>query len=344
MKEALWKIVDVLLSAALRAKEEIELAGLSIGKEVERTDGNKRQVLLGKWVREFMIAALHVEHIPFTIEFEGWKPLMVCAPEGKTPILDIRVDPLDGTASLARLSRTQARMLSHDFAAVVTIAPFKDDLCFKDLLAAGVLNFGSGQRWMAVAGEGVRIVDPDVRGEFRRYQKPERPNCDMHALRIHVEHFRRVNGLARWLLPYHIENVDMPSSALNILLAALGEGDIFMNNPLPSLDGGFEGQRGHELGIGYVFCREVGGRAIDTRTGNDLGETPYTFDGMTPVILGAYPEVVEKYRSIMERESCRLLEEFESEKAAVVLKRLRASSRSKWYSLPFVPSPHAVRP
>jgi hypothetical protein len=123
------------------------------------------------------------------------------------------------------------------------------------------------------------------------------PQYHQHSPLLAAEFYRLINRLTLFLVNQSVEWTDMHSSFLNILQVVLGKADCFFNNVLPHVSD--EGQRGHELGAIMPFVKELGAYALDMRTGRPLAETPFTFDGMTPVMIGVDEKTVEYYRTMI---------------------------------------------
>jgi fructose-1,6-bisphosphatase/inositol monophosphatase family enzyme len=265
--------------------------GSRIAEEVERTGTGKRQSRLEKMVYDMLPEALRRAGVRnFSLAVEGYQEITV-----GQPTMRIFVDPEDGTSNTARGIETGARDIISDFAIFVAIAPEKEDLRFGDFLLGAGLDWRSGQTWIAARGLGAFTF---LYGEVVRRRLVPKRHYHRHNPLLACEFYRHVNWATRLLINHAVEWSDMASSFMNILRVPLGEVDCFFNNVVPAVS--TEGQRGHELGAIAPFLSELQGYAIDTRTGNSLLESPFTFNGGTPVIVGVDQRTAEYYREMVE--------------------------------------------
>ena len=260
--------------------------GERIAQEAGPTDLSKRQCLLEKEIYETLVAkAGKILTLPVRIVVEGYR-----AVENDQARHTLYVDPLDGTASTARWRNTGILEHGLPITTVLSMAPNKLELKFGDFVAAAALDLNSGQQWLAMQNQGALTCSA---ADLQRKTLFRVKNYPRHSPRLACEFYRHINWATRLLVNQAVEWTDMPSSFMNILLAVLVETDCFFNNVVPEFS--HEGQRGHELGAISVFARELGAYAIDTRTGQPLFESLFTFDGMTPCIVGVDRDTVEYY-------------------------------------------------
>lgn len=251
----------------------------------------------------------------FRVHVEGYEPFW---PGGRREEYTFYIDPQDGTANAARWQACGNRQIAESMTTVVAVAPNKADLKFGDFVVGGGLDLRNGQIWLAGKGLGVQTEpwNPNPLFSFLSYRQPRevirKVQHHRHSPLLACEFYRYANWVTRLLINQNVEWADTASSFMNILRVPLGEVDCFFNNPLAlSTQIGdkevIEGQRGHELGAIAVCCQELGAYAIDTRTGKSLQESPFTFDGMTPVIVGVNQQTVEYYRSMIENNAAKLI-------------------------------------
>lgn len=274
--------------------------GKRIAEEVEKTSLGKRQSRLEKMVADMLPEALQRTGLKdFRLEVEGNPPVVVGTPE-----VQIFVDPVDGTANTARGIETGVREIISDVAMVVAIAPEKEDLRFGDFILGAGLDWRSGQEWIAIVGDGAYTASYGTPYVLKARLSPAK-NYHRHNPLLACEFYRHANWATRLLVNQAVEWSDTASSFMNILRVPLGEVDCFFNNVVPGISR--EGQRGHELGAIMPFLREIQGYAVNTRTGWPLARTLFTFDGMTPVIIGVDQDTVLYYQGIIEKNLNRLM-------------------------------------
>lgn len=269
-----------------------------ITEEVEPTDLGKRQTLFEKNVAE--ILKYCKPKVPVEIIVEGNKPI---SPSGEEPEFRWYIDPMDGTNNTCRWQDVNARQVPSDFAFVVSVLPVKDNPTFGDVLIGAGLDLRTGQRWIAKTGGvaftiGIFTDMADGKKDSILEKLEPNPQYHNHSPLLACEFYRHINWATRLLVNQAVEWSDMASSFINILRVPLGEVDCFFNNVIPDLSE--EGQRGHELAAVMPFIKELGAYAIDTRTGESLEHTPFTFDGMTPVIIGVDKATVEYYWTMIQ--------------------------------------------
>ncbi len=262
------------------------LLGDRAAEEVQPTARGKRQSRL----EEGIISLLFME----TGERGLLHGLNVVA-EGNDPIKfpgaahTMYVDPVDGTAGFAR--SIESGVETSDPATVISIVSNREVVTFGEVVASGGLNLRSGQMWIAADGEGALVGQAQTGWTFARIEPIRLYN--RHSPLLASEFYRLINRLTMFLINQPVEWSDFHSSFLNILQVPLGKADCFFNNVLPDVSN--EGQRGHELGAIMPFLKEVQGYAMDTHTMRPLEETPFTFDGMTPVVIGVDKATIRYY-------------------------------------------------
>ena len=283
----------VLVSQILGAIYKMRLKlGPAIAQEAEPTNRGKRQSLLELEIYNLLLKllprGLKRLSLKVRLNVEGWDPVILG--KGDEINFDIWVDAVDGTASAARWIDSGVFTHGLPINTVVSISHAVDQPTFNDFFIGAAVDLHSGQQWIADLAYGAWTR--------KKHRSPEwtnlggRRNYHRHNPRLACEFYRHANWATRLLVNQPVEWTDM-----NILLAVMGETDCFFNNVTPWLSN--EGQRGHELGAIYVFVRKLGAYAIDTRTGEDLGKSAFTFDGMTPVIVGVDAATVRYYWDIV---------------------------------------------
>lgn len=273
--------------------EEIGVINRHLGslaaEEVEPTPTGKRQSQL-----ESEIVAFLKDFVGgfYALQAEDYDPI---TPEGAE--FAFWSDPVDGTAGLAR--GIDSDVQASDAASVICVTPNRGALTFGDVIAAGGINLRSGQIWVAEIGAGawrcsgeesLTRIEP-----VRLYHK--------HSPLLASGFGYPINCLTLGVINQVVEYSDLHSSWMAIMQVCLGKADCYLNNVLPDICE--FGQRGHELAAVMPFVYELGGYAMDVRTQRPLVETPFTFDGMTPVIIGVDQATVEYYWSMIQENLAR---------------------------------------
>jgi len=279
LKDLLYISVDIF--------HQLEKDGTA---EVEKTETGARQCRAEKQIWEGVKKRISEINLPCRYEAEDHYPQDIV----ENPQFLVRIDLIDGTCDYVR----QQREIPEPFTTVISVSPLKDNLIFDDVIAGGVTDLRNGEWWVADKDKGaVMGCMPRLAG-IRMIQ-------DENPLRVKIQYqehtpvhttdiWRRVNGLTRFLWPQCHEVWNSGSVAMDMILVALGEADIFYNG-LPSISD--EGQRGHELGACYRILKEAGGYAIDMRTNEELGKSPFLFDEQTSVVMGVNKEKVDEFWS-----------------------------------------------
>jgi len=284
MKEPNWLeiIRTLLVECAKVALYQTPQLGAT---EVEKTEQGERQSMtaLGIWnlIHSFIDGLysrgeLYLSEIGIIIEAEGHDPIRFEGDDSRF-VYVIRLDPSDGSCGYAR----QRRKLFEPVTTVISVSPFKKSPLFRDIIVGGVVDLRNGEWWIAEKGKG------SFKGVMDKVNKEGvvfkiLPQDHLHTPVHTTDPWRRTNGITRFLWPQSHEVWNSGSVAMDMILIALGEADVFYNG-LPIVSD--EGQRGHELGACFRILVEAGGYALDMRTGNTLGDSPFLFDEQTPVVM-----------------------------------------------------------
>lgn len=197
-------------------------------------------------------------------------------PEGGK--LWVTIDPLDGSLNYKR--RRGAQGLPHS--ACITVLQRISEATFNDVIAAGVIEFGSEDLWLAwremdghivttlnterASTDDVTTLDLGSQIAIGEFYYPE------NRRRL-VEAFDDSKG---WLR-------NPGSAAFEMALVSNGTSVAFICGT----------QKQHELGAGYLLVKGAGGVAVDF-DGKDLGPRTYDFKTQTPVILAANATIAEQ--------------------------------------------------
>ena len=280
-----------------------ETLGPNFTREAPLTDLGKRQTVLEQAVYDGLRTLISKIDTGVELFIEGYNPV-VNDPE-KAIEYTWYVDPLDGTANTCRWHDVGARKIGSDFSLVFSLMPLLNHIpTFGDVMIGAGLDWRTGQFWIAQTSVGAFTGWANNPASLRPLKR--QTQYHRHSPLLACEFYRHVNWVTRLLANQPVEWSDLASSFINILRVPLGETDCFFNNIIPEISQ--EGQRGHELGAIMPFITTMGGYAIDMRTGGSLANSPFTFDGMTPVIIGVDRETVCYYWEMMETNKNRLIE------------------------------------
>ncbi len=199
--------------------------------------------------------------------------------EGDSDIT-IAVDDLDGTDNFFR-----ARDIL-PWCSVVTVFKGQNPR-FRDAVAAGIIEHGSGTIW-AASSSGTSI-ERRADGQEKVLQTSRKAGLDRRTL-IAIDHYSargEVNHLSRLHERCWIK--DFGSSALHLALVASGSIEAFVNLA----------HKGHELGAGYLLVTSAGGtvRLLD---GRPLGDLPFDFDTTYPVLVTASVDLANTIREAIQ--------------------------------------------
>jgi len=256
--------------------------------ELEKTETGARQCTAENEVWRHAVDLIRERGLPIRLNAEDHHPVTLA----ENPEFEVWMDLMDGTAGFVRNKRS----LGEPVTSVIAITPVKDNLSFKDVVASGVIDIRTGEWWSAEKGKGAftGALNLGVRTlgcEENKFKTTSQ--YQVHTPVHTTDPWRRVNGFVRFLWPQCHEVWNSGSVAMDMLLVALGEADLFYNG-LPSISD--EGQRGHELAACYLLLKEAGdGYALDMRTEQDLADTSFIFDGQVPVVMGVNQEKVMEF-------------------------------------------------
>jgi fructose-1,6-bisphosphatase/inositol monophosphatase family enzyme len=190
------------------------------------------------------------------------------------------VDPLDGSLNFQTRSGTIG--LPHSL--VVTILGVDENACFSDITAGLIMDYRTGQRWIALPGPGegpsyITVTRSGDDGAVEERVWTASPDTfDLGRQIVFGEMYYPENrerlckafaGERGWLR-------NPGSAGYEMAMVANGMAVGYACNT----------QKQHELGAAYAIVRGAGGVVTDL-CGESLDHRPFTFHKKTPVILAA---------------------------------------------------------
>lgn len=245
--------------ALLAGYKALEAAGEDArkieGPQIDIT--TKGDLLVGAAITEF----LKFQHVPPAAVYSEERGKEVIDP---TSMYSVIFDGIDGTWNYAH----GRGMLPYG----TVLGVFGDaDPAFRDCLAAGFLEFTSGNLYYAARGCGARVIDGFARGGDKATQiktsgkqeinGPLNIAPDLYMLGSTAPAFVKLSSESHWLK-------DFACSGAQIALIADGSLDIFIT--ADNCANRNKRKTGEELGPGYLLVKEAGGAVLDWR-GEDIG-------------------------------------------------------------------------
>ena len=257
--EALVQICKEALYEAHRTIENIGSQGTSEVYDARVSDISTKG---DRAVSKALIDLFKKRNIPAVIYSEE---------SGKIDIVDspkyvISFDDIDGTNNYHR---------GREILPFCTVISIFDSCtpCFKDVLAAGIIEHNSGKLWIAIRNKGCYLNDSKVKTSGARIiDRKKVMVCDNYTCGANVSRFSRLYERL-WVK-------DFSSAALHFAGVSSGVFDCYLS---PS-------QKAHELGAGYLLVKEAGGFLSDLE-GNSLDDMPYNFDAKYPIIAASSEEL-----------------------------------------------------
>lgn len=267
LKLLINQIFDRACSAmrGLAGGEEIVSVGEAFGDLKDDTE-IKADLVIGQEIRDLLLRVSSLR--PF-ITVEGFPDI-----EGSDGDLWICVDQLDGSLDY----RFRKAALGLPYSCCVTIFRKKQNACFSDIIAAGVCDYRSNDRWLALKAEESFVTFFQDR-ELRTDQTLELDirNGILFAEMYYPENRELIckafSGEKGWIR-------NPGSAAYEMAMVANGTVQAFI----------CDRQKLHELGVGYALVKGSGGVAVDF-SGQDLVAYPYVFNSQLPVILAANQKI-----------------------------------------------------
>lgn len=222
-----------------------------------------------------------------SVTVEGLGEGIVYNPKG---LYDVYIDPLDGSLNYKRhvelVRKGVPNQVSLPYSTAVTIVDTVENPCFRDIVAAGIIDLRTADTIVTQKGCDTRMNgvvvktspvglgsfgDIDLKNEIVIAEGYYAKNRNVVAAK-----FRGIDGWVR----------NPGSAAYEMMLVACGYSTAYICSS----------QKMHELGAGYLLVTNAGGCAIATDLGepDDLSERPYDFNTKVPVILACSKSYAEK--------------------------------------------------
>lgn len=225
------------------------------------------------------LQAIQREHQAGRISVEGLGDLFIANPSGDNYYCD---DPLDASLSF----RLRGNTIGLPHSTVVTVFGRTRNVRFSDVIAAGVIDLRSGDRWLAVRRDD-GTLETDINGI--RARTADVSKLDLGKMVVIVEMYynedrerfaRAFRNDRGWLANPH-------SAAYEQALVSSGQAVAYICGR----------QKCDVLGAGYALVKGAGGVVVDFE-GRDIGDQPYEFKNQVPVILAANKAIADQ---ILER-------------------------------------------
>jgi myo-inositol-1(or 4)-monophosphatase len=192
------------------------------------------------------------------------------------PVLTIAWDDIDGTDNYHRYHGDLP------YCTVITIFDSPKP-CFKDAIVAIVMSHTSGNIWHAIRGEGTFFnLRPARTSGKTRISGGQRES-------VNIDHYIGSHSISRLLKLYpEVWVKDFGAAAYQFAVVSSGKLDGFINL----------GQKGHEIGAGYLLVKEGGGEIL-TLEGSKLDDIEFDFNGIMSVVAGSSAQLCEEILSML---------------------------------------------
>lgn len=221
------------------------------------------------------LQAIQREHQAGRISVEGLGDLFVASPSGYYWFCN---DPLDASMSY----RLRGNTIGLPYSTAVTVFSRTRDVRFRDIIAAGVIDLRSSDRWLAVRRDD-GALETDINGI--RARTADVSKLDLGKMVVIVEMYYKEDRerFARafrddrgWITNPH-------SAAYEQALVSSGQAVAYICGR----------QKCDVLGAGYALVKGAGGVVVDFN-GRDIGDQPYEFKNQVPVILAANQAIADQ--------------------------------------------------
>jgi len=198
--------------------------------------------------------------------------------EGKNPNLWFCVDPLDGSLNY----RKRGLSLGAPYTICMTVLDRFDDATFSNVVLGANMDFRNGDTWISE-----KRKDGNFRTSFNGIvQKPSDAvnlnlGSDIFVGEMYYPSNRRLmseifEGQKGYLRSFGSAAWEIASVASGQVLAHI-----------------CDQQKQHESGMGYAVVKGAGGVAVNFK-GEDLGDTPFTFNDQNDVIFAGNEVIAEE--------------------------------------------------
>ena len=253
-REAVEDLRRVLVELPTRAERE-PVVGMGLGgDDTTAIDAAAERALVERLER------LHAKGVDFTLVSEELGERVF----GESGRWWVVLDPIDGSINAKR------GIPFFSLSLAVADGPLMGDVLF-----GFVYDFGCGEEWTAVRGEGARLDGARLGAE--------RPKEPMEILSLEATQTPSVAGTAPALVGLAHRFRIMGSLALSLCHLAAGRVDgVCSLKPARAVD----------IAAAQLLIRESGA-AVDLFEGPPLAEAPLDVEGRSRVVAGASPEVCE---------------------------------------------------
>ncbi|MDX9970458.1 MAG: inositol monophosphatase family protein [Candidatus Gracilibacteria bacterium] len=207
--------------------------------------------------------------------------------EGKNPNLWFCVDPLDGSLNY----RKRGLSLGAPYTICVTVLDRFDDATFSNVILGANMDFRNGDTWISE-----KQKNGDYRTSFNGFvqKSSDVVKLDLGSEIIAGEMYYSSN---RRLMADIFEGQQgylrsFGSAAWEI--ASVSSGQVLAHI--------CDNQKQHESGMGYALVKGAGGAAVNFK-GEDLGDTPFSFNSQNDVIFAGNDTIAqiiaERIRKVM---------------------------------------------
>ncbi len=189
-----------------------------------------------------------------------------------SPSLTVGIDDIDGTGN-KRDGRGHL-----PYCTIMTVLEGTEPT-YDDALLAGIVSHNSKHVYFATRNEGV--LRDDVQVSTSGARTPRRKGL---VLVDHLMGSIENQGLMEKLMGHYGKFwfKDIGCAGISFALVASGGADAYVNI----------GQKGHELGAGYLMVREAGGEVLGIN--GPIGGDSYDFEGKRPIVAAATPELARE--------------------------------------------------
>jgi len=251
-------------------------SGTAFGDEKADID-IKADLEIGRYLQ-----TIQQEHWARRISVEGFDDLEISGDSGLYWFCN---DPLDASLSY----RLRGNTIGLPYSTAVTVFGRTSGACFSDVIAAGVIDLRSGDKWIAMR-QGDGTLEADINGVPARTANVSQLDLgqmvvigEMYYPENREKIVRAFRGDKGWLTNPH-------SAAYEMALVSSGQAVAFI----------CDRQKCDVLGAGYALVCGAGGVAVDFN-GHDLGDHLYAFKSQVPVILAANQAIADQVLARLHR-------------------------------------------
>ncbi len=247
-------------------------------------------------------------------------------------------DPQGGTVGFTRGLDVGGSVSNLAVGSLLMVQENVPDPTFKSVRYAGMLDLRDGTMYIS---DGERALHAKAGGQTVKLVT--RPMYNRHYPIIGTENTRRANGFWHFLIGHGLYPQVVGDSHSTFcgpfLGAALGEVDFTIAANPPGITDC--GTRGDDLGAAAVFFRAMGAYAVQVEARDNqmvvvgpLDDAPYSFDGLTSVVLAPTEKIAQHYLGRINRALARPA--FGTTVASVLAELYNESVPNERWQLPIV--------